>query len=214
VQSTRARIVELLRVAEGATVEEITNQLALAPATVRRHLDVLLRDGLVEMRSERVPLGRPHFVFTLTEAGLEALPRHQLHLIAAVLDTILALTPADTSGRSGKQIASMVFDRLAELLVSRCQPVVTSPELHRRLEQAVEVLVDAGLDFELTDCDEGYIVQGGVCPCVRLLSDARECVHEVDLLSELIGASVQPIEESESQRSHAYLVRSGEARVL
>ena len=213
-QSTRARIVELLRAAEGATVDDITSKLDLAPATVRRHLDVLLRDGLIEMRSERVPLGRPHFVFTLTEIGLEALPRHQMHLIAAVLDTILALTPADTLDKTGKDVAVLVFDRLAELVVSRCQPVVTSPELQRRLEQAVEVLADAGLTFELDACDEGYIVHGGVCPCVRFVSDARECLHEVDVLSCLVGAPVQALETGESARTHAYLVRSDPPRVL
>jgi predicted ArsR family transcriptional regulator len=208
VQSTRARIVELLRAAEGATVDEITSQLALAPATVRRHLDVLLRDGLVEMRSERAPLGRPHFVFSLTEDGLEALPRHQIHLVSAVLDTILTLTPDDTRGKNGAEVAALVFDRLADLLVFRCQPVVTSPELHRRLEQAIEVLVDAGLDFELGDCDEGYVVQGGVCPCVRLLSEARECWHEADVLAGLLGISVQKVDAEASAKSPAYLVRA------
>ena len=213
-QSTRARIIELLRVVGGATVDDITNELALAPATVRRHLDVLLRDGLVEMRSERVPLGRPHFVFTATERGLEALPGHQMHLIAAVLDAILTLTPADTESKSGKEVASLVFDRLAEHVVSRCRPVVTSPELARRVEQAVEVLADAGLDFEMATCEEGYVVQGGGCPCMRLLSGSGECVHEAGVLAGLIGVGVERMAAPEAANSRSYLVRSGSAGVL
>jgi len=214
VQSTRARIIELLRAVGGATVDDITNELVLAPATVRRHLDVLLRDGLVEMRSERVPLGRPHFVFTLTERGMEALPGHQMHLIAAVLDAILALTAAETEGKSGKEVAALVFDRMAEQVVSSCRPVVSALELDRRIEQAVEVLTEAGLGFEMASCDEGYVLQGGGCPCMRLLSGSGECGHEAGVLTGLIGVGVERLEAPEVTNSRSYLVRSGAAGVL
>ena len=213
-QSTRARIVELLRTDGGATVDDITHALALAPATVRRHLDVLLRDGLVEMRSERVPLGRPHFVFRLTESGQEALPRHQMHLVVALLQSILALTPDDTRGRSGREVAPLVFDRLVDHLVADCRPVVTAPDLDRRVEQALEVLSDAGLEFDLATCDEGFIVQGGNCLCSRLLPGLGECGHELDVLAGLLGASVERMDGSESPKSAAYLVRASAQGVL
>jgi predicted ArsR family transcriptional regulator len=214
VQSTRARIVELLRADGGATVDDITQALALAPATVRRHLDVLLRDGLVEMRSERVPLGRPHFVFQLTEAGLEALPRHQMHLVVALLHAILALTPDDTRGKSGREVATLVFDRLVEHLVAGCSSVVTSPNLDRRLEQALEVLADAGLEFDLAKNDEGFVVYGGNCLCTRLLPGLGNCGHELDVLSGLLGAPVERIHEAKSPNSPAYLVKAGARGVL
>ena len=213
-QTTRARIVDLLRAAGGATVDDVTQALALAPATVRRHLDVLLRDGLVEMRSERVPLGRPHFVFRLTETGMEALPRHQMHLVVALLEAILTLTPAETLGRSGKDLAPLVFDRLAEQLVTGCRPVVTAPDLDRRVEQALEVLSDAGLDFEMAACDEGYLVHGGNCLCTRLLPGAGDCGHELDVLAGLLGAPVERFADRESANSRSYLVRTGARGVL
>jgi predicted ArsR family transcriptional regulator len=209
VQSTRGRIIELLRRSGGATVDDITNSLALAPATVRRHLDVLLRDGLVEMRSERVPLGRPHFVFRLTETGLESVPRHQMHLVATVIDAILELAPSDTEGHDGKEVAALVFDRLAEHLVAQCQGEVTASELNRRVEQAVEVLSEAGLDFDFAPCAEGYLVQGAGCPCMRLLTGSGECVHEAGVLSGLIGTEVERVESPEVVNSRAYLVRTG-----
>jgi predicted ArsR family transcriptional regulator len=168
----------------------------------------LLRDGLVEMRSERVPLGRPHFVFSLTSIGLDTVLGHQMHLVSAVLDTILDLTPADTTGKAGKQIAALVFDRLAEHLVVRCRGVVTAPDVDRRVEQAVEVLAVAGIDFELEPCEEGYRVQGAGCPCERLLHGAGECCHEAAVLSGLIGLEVERVEGGETEASRAYLVRT------
>ena len=213
-QSTRARIVELLRADGGATVDGITHALALAPATVRRHLDVLLRDGLVEMRSERVPLGRPHYVFQLTETGQEALPRHQMHLVVALLQAVLALTPEDTRDRTGREVAALVFDRLVEHLVAGCRSVVTAPNLDRRVEQALEVLSDAGLEFDLAPSDEGFVVQGGNCLCTRLLPGLGDCGHELDVLVGLLGASVERLHGPESPNSSVYLVRKGARGVL
>lgn len=213
-QSTRARIIELLRAAGDATVEDITNGLALAPATVRRHLDVLLRDGLVEMRSERLPLGRPHFVFSLTDLGLEALPARQMYLVGAVLETILALTPVDTRGKDGMQVAVLVFDRLTERLVQQFRPVVTASELDRRVEQAVEVLATAGLEFEVAYREDGFVIRGGGCLCERLLSSGGGCSHEAGLLGGLIGAPVRRIEASEAGGARRYLVQARTAGVL
>jgi predicted ArsR family transcriptional regulator len=207
VQSTRARIVELLR-GGGATVDDITNVLALAPATVRRHLDVLLRDGMVEMRSERLPLGRPHFVFSLSARGLETLPGHQFHLVSAVLDTILTLTPADTAERAGRELAVLVFDRLADQIVWQCRPAITARTLPRRLEQALEVLREAGLDFEASQAEEGYVIEGAGCPCRRLLDGATGCPHEASLLSSLVGLPVERRDVAGVSRS--LVVKTGE----
>jgi predicted ArsR family transcriptional regulator len=207
VQTTRARIVDLLRGGD-ATVENITIELALAPATVRRHLDVLLRDGLVEMRSERLPLGRPHFVFTLSEVGLEAQPGHHFHLVAAVLETILALAPKETAGRSGRQIAELVFDRLAEQLLLQCRPAVTAAGIPQRVQQAIEVLTAAGLDFEVSPREEGYVINGSGCPCTHLLSGMFECPHETEVLSALVGVPVERFEATDATTSRLLLLRS------
>ena len=66
---TRAGMVELLQHCNGLTVEALTESLGLAAATVRRHLDVLQRDGHVEREAVRRSTGRPHYVFKLTQAA-------------------------------------------------------------------------------------------------------------------------------------------------
>ena len=212
-QSTRARILGLLR-AGGATVEAITADLGLAPATVRRHLDVLLRDGLVEMRSERVPLGRPHFVFTLSEGGLDGLPGRQYRLVSAVLDTILALTPRDTRDRSGSDIAALVFDRLADQLLARCRPAVTATSIPDRLEQATEALGGAGLEFDVIAGEDGFIVTGAGCPCMRLISGIIECPHEARVLSGLIGVPVERVESPSAVLTRSFRLPTGVLGVL
>jgi predicted ArsR family transcriptional regulator len=213
VQTTRARIVELLR-GGGATVDDITNDLSLAPATVRRHLDVLLRDGLVEMRSERMPLGRPHFVFTLSEGALQDMPGRQFQLTTAVVDTILELKPRDTRGCSGSQIAALVLDRLAGQLLSHCRPAVTATQVPDRLQQAVDALASAGLDFQVSAAVDGYLVTGAGCPCTRLLTGRSECPHEVQVLTELVGLPLERTESPSARHHRSFLVRSSVQGVL
>jgi predicted ArsR family transcriptional regulator len=160
------------------------------------------------MRSERVPLGRPHFVFTLTENGRESLPGHQLHLVAAVIEAVRDLSPADTQGRTGREVAALVFERFSARLVAQCRRVVTASDLDSRVEQTLEVLSVAGLEFELDRCEEGYLVRGGACPCTRLLTSAEACGHEAGVLSGLIGSEVVMVQAAGNHESPAYLVRA------
>lgn len=198
-QSTRARIIDLLR-GGGASVESITAELGLASATVRRHLDVLLRDGLVEMRAERVPLGRPRFVFTISEDALEGLPGRQFRLVEAVLETILALTPRDTRSRSGREIAALVFDKLAARLLAECLPAVTATSPGERLAQGAKALSAAGLEFDVVTEGGGFVVKGLGCPCTRVLSGREECPHEARILSEMAGVPLRQVGASGPMR--------------
>ena len=67
--STKTDILALLKRNDGATVDEISSALGLAPMTVRQHLTALERDALVSGQEVRRPTGRPHFRFRLTEDG-------------------------------------------------------------------------------------------------------------------------------------------------
>ena len=59
-ETTRQTILSILRRRRRATVDELTKELGLAPATVRRHLDILARDSHVEVSQVRRKTGRPH----------------------------------------------------------------------------------------------------------------------------------------------------------
>lgn len=209
VQSTRARIIDLLRRGGDVTIEDVTQCLSLAPATVRRHLDVLQRDGLVEMRAERRPLGRPHFVFGLTDAGRDSLPEYQLRLALRVLQELLAFAPADTRHCSGRDIAVRVFDRLARRLAEECKPESEGSEPAQRLQRAIKALNHRGLSFELVTSDDGdFIVRGTGCPCQRLLSteeNDRGCSHDRSILGTLLETEVKEIPREQGQREYLLL---------
>ena len=59
VEGTREAILNILRRRDGVSVDAFARDLELAGATVRRHLDVLLRDGYVSVAQGAVAPGGP-----------------------------------------------------------------------------------------------------------------------------------------------------------
>jgi predicted ArsR family transcriptional regulator len=72
-QPTRERVVRSILVNGASTAAALAERLDLTPAAVRRHLDILLDEGMIVAREPRTVTtrgrGRPAKVFVLTEAG-------------------------------------------------------------------------------------------------------------------------------------------------
>ncbi|WAX80646.1 helix-turn-helix transcriptional regulator [Streptomyces sp. KMM 9044] len=75
-RSTRNRVARSVLDHGPSTVSELAQRLGLTQAAVRRHLDTLAGDGIVEARERRVygarTRGRPAKVFALTDCGRDA----------------------------------------------------------------------------------------------------------------------------------------------
>ncbi|MCB9482839.1 MAG: winged helix-turn-helix transcriptional regulator [Dehalococcoidia bacterium] len=202
---TREEILALLRRHTSMSVEELARAIGLAPATVRRHLDVLLRDDYVEVSQVRGGTGRPKHVFTLTEAGADMFPHHYVRMTQRLLGEIVSLGQGETAGRSGRQIADVVFERMAERIAAEYGPRVQGNTLEARARSAAELIAEEGIDFEVSVEDapsaeagrEVWLLGRG-CLCTRLDDPAapvKPCAHDQQMLSELIGAEVVPLPE-------------------
>ena len=106
IDGTREQILAILRRRERVGVEELAQELGLAGATVRRHLDVLQRDNFVAVTQVRGQTGRPRHLFALTEAGADLFPHHYVRLTQRLLGEIVGLDASETAGRSGGDIAA------------------------------------------------------------------------------------------------------------
>ncbi len=75
-RSTRARVARLILELGPSTALVIGGRLGLTPAAIRRHLDNLLAEGLIETRTARTYAtrgrGRPARLFAITDAGRSA----------------------------------------------------------------------------------------------------------------------------------------------
>lgn len=203
VEGTREEILGILRRRSGVTVEQLATELGLAGATVRRHLDVLLRDDYVSVTQERGGAGRPRYRFSLTELGADLFPHHYVRLTRRLLDEIVALDAEETSGRDGEQIAAVVFEKMADRLAAEYAPRVTGGTLEERVRSAVELIAEEGLDFDLEAGEDGVRLLGRGCPCSRIRGlsvgdgNGLACDHDRRMLERVTGATVVPLDPSE-----------------
>ncbi|MEU6808546.1 metalloregulator ArsR/SmtB family transcription factor [Streptomyces sp. NPDC046831] len=88
-RSTRNRVARSVLDHGPSTVAELAGRLGLTQAAVRRHLDALTADGVVEAREQRVygtrTRGRPAKVFALTDCGRDAFDQSYDKLAADAL---------------------------------------------------------------------------------------------------------------------------------
>ncbi len=193
-ESTRQIILNILRRRQHATIDELTRLLTLAPATVRRHLDILMRDGLVQANQVRRETGRPHYLFYLTEAGEDAFPKNYVRLTNRLIEEIVALEPAETAGRSGVELAELVFERMADRIAEHYAGRITGHALGDRVKQVAHILADEGIIFDWHEIPEGFLLLGRGCPCRRVASSHSQlCSHDQRLLAHLLNAEIEPV---------------------
>lgn len=202
VEGTREAILGILRRRDGVSVDVLAGELSLAGATVRRHLDVLLRDDLVSVEQVRGRTGRPRYAFSLTERGAEQFPHHYVRLTHRLLDEIVRLDAGETEGRDGTALADLLFDKMSGRLADEYASRVNGETVEERVRSAAALLAEEGLDFEIEakgEDGQGIVLLGRGCPCVRFSNgrEAASCDHDRRLLEEVIGAPVTALARAE-----------------
>lgn len=199
VEGTREAILGILRRRDGVSVDNLARDLGLAGATVRRHLDVLLRDGHVSVTQVRGNTGRPRHAFSLTDAGAELFPHHYVRLTHRLLEEIVGLATEETAGRDGAAVADVVFSKMAERLAGEYGGRVVGDTLEERARSTVALLAEEGLEFEVEPEGGTVCLVGRGCPCRRLSNGGQGpfCDHDRHLLELLIGAPVVALRPDE-----------------
>ena len=194
IESSREAILEILRHRERVGVEELAQELGLAGATVRRHLDVLMRDGYVSVSQIRGGPGRPRYAFSITEAGNELFSQHYVRLTRRLVDEVMGLSSEETAGRTGAQIAALVFEKMADRLAAEYGPRVDGATTEARARRVAELLASDGFDLEVEADEAGVRMLGRGCPCRRFGAiggpTAEACEHDRHMLERLVRTPV------------------------
>lgn len=201
IDGTREEILGLLRRRDRMSVDDLSAELGLAGATVRRHLDVLQRDNFVQVTQVRGGTGRPKHFFSLTEAGADLFPHHYVRMTQRLLGEIVHLEAGETAGRSGQELARLIFTRMAERIAAEYAPLVQGRGSVERARSAAELIAREGIDFEVVEAREGVRLLGRGCPCNRLertdeSAPANPCEHDRVMLERLLAAPVRPLDPS------------------
>ncbi|NLU67493.1 ArsR family transcriptional regulator [Streptomyces sp. HNM0574] len=187
-----------------STAAELASRLGLTQAAVRRHLDTLLGEGVVEPRDKRVygsrGRGRPAKVFALTDGGRDAFDQHYDELAADALRWIARSAGGGEAGEAA--VAAFARDRIAEAAERYRERLADVPpeEQARALAEALTADGYAATARSAPASAGGPSGQspGGEqlcqhhCPVAHTAEQFPQlCEAETELFSRLLGTHVQ-----------------------
>ena len=189
-EGTRLRILTTLQRDGQATVDSLAHSLALAPATIRRHMDILQRDHFIAYREVKKPTGRPEYSFYLTEAGHEVLPKDYPHLLGALFQEMASLGQGDLQGRDGPKLMELVLSRMAQRMADRV-PVSPGDDLDARVATLASMLEERQMMPQVEQVDGGIRIMVLNCPLRSVaLEHGIVCTFHSHLISSVLGTPV------------------------
>jgi predicted ArsR family transcriptional regulator len=144
VQSSKTRILALLKRCGQSSVDDLASALSLAPMTVRQHLTALERDELVTVAERRNGAGRPRHLYSLTERGDAAFPRRYDRFAALLLAELQDLDLDALAGQDCPDRMGLVLDRLAGREASPHIERLAGLSLPERAQATAAVLHETG----------------------------------------------------------------------
>ncbi|MDX2558153.1 transcriptional regulator [Streptomyces sp. TX20-6-3] len=188
-RSTRNRVARSILDHGPSTVADLAGRLRLTQAAVRRHLDSLVADNVVEAREQRVygarSRGRPAKVFALTDCGRDAFDQSYDSLAVEALQWI------ERNAGGEAAVAAFARDRI-EAQADAYREAVEAVEPERRTEALAKALTADGYAATARNAPVGEQLCQHHCPVAHVAEQYPQlCEAETEFFSRLLGTHVQ-----------------------
>ncbi|MFO7253104.1 MAG: transcriptional regulator [Actinomycetes bacterium] len=188
-RGTRARVARLILEHGPITAAALGGRLGLTPAAVRRHIDALLAEGLIEPRDVR-PIGRrgrgrPAKTFVITDTGRRAFEHAYDDLAGSALRFI--------AERVGEEAVAEFARTQVAGLVERLAPTMRQVPLEQRVRVLAQALSADGYAASASQAKSGgeQLCQHH-CPVAHVAAEFPQlCEAETEAFAQLLGTPVQ-----------------------
>lgn len=181
--STRRQILDLLKKKGGMTAKDLGESLGITSMAVRRHLSALERDDLISAATVRRPMGRPTYVYSLTQLADDLFPKNYPQLMIGLLDDIKAL--------DGEEKIDQLFARREERLYAACVQRLEGKDLETRVQEVTHIFDENGSLSEYDHPNGTYRLTLHNCPIYKISQRfPQACAHDESLLRRLLDAEI------------------------
>ncbi len=186
--STRKQIVTLIKTKGSISVNDLSKQLGITEMAVRRHLNTLERDGLVEAVLVRQAMGRPAHLYSLTDLADDLFPKNYHSLTLDLLEELDWNEHEDPVG--------VLFERRRDKLVGRYAPRMNGKLLKDKVSELTEIQKNNGYMAEWEQDENGnFLIKEYNCPISQVANQYEHaCRCELDLFESLLKAEVERTE--------------------
>ena len=190
-QNTRQRIISYLKNNHQATAPELSRFLNMTQANIRHHLDVLHRDGYIEVigQNKSSGRGRPTLIFMLAKSA-------QDNALDQLASALLGDIQDNKNDKQKRKKLSKIASKLAGLHPSPNKSITI------QLSQAVQRLNDLNYKAHWEAHASAPQIFLGRCPFAQIINRHPElCLMDAEMLRHLTGAEFVQIEKiSRSQQ--------------
>jgi len=169
-----------------STASTLSERLALTPAGIRRHLDLLVTDGILEARDPRVGStrgrGRPSKVFLMTDEGRSQFEHSYDDLAVAALKFMAA--------HSGDHLVNAFAESRAEDIERKATTYLAKRA--KKVDALATFLTEQGYAASVEKRGTGEEICQHHCPIAHVAAQYPQlCEAETQAFSRLLGTHVQ-----------------------
>lgn len=182
--STRDVVLNSIMVNPQSKIEDLAEAADISPVTVRHHLNALQADGLVEVESVRRQVGRPYYVYSLSEQGQELFPQRYFSLTNRILDELKNQLPKD--------VVNSIFVGVVKSMIEEHKNEFESLTFEDRLNYVVELLAEEGFMAQWEKAENGYKITEYGCPYISMGQKHTEvCTFDKELMLTVLDAPIE-----------------------
>ena len=183
-QGTRERVLEFVVEQREVRVEDLADSLGITPAAVRRHLDHLRADGLLDARAVKQSTGRPYYAYFATEKATQSVPPAYADLLERMLRGL---------GEQDDAIAA-VMTSVAESLASKHRHEVSGLSQEELAAQVTTSLRTEGILEAWRTEEDGIHLVNGRCPYHKAAEiSTLPCESDRKAIELLLGQEVEQL---------------------
>ncbi|MCI3920381.1 transcriptional regulator [Paenibacillus sp. TRM 82003] len=188
--TTRKQIMTMLRKRGPMNANELAKTLGITDIAVRRHLNNLERDRLIRPETVRQAMGRPTFMYSLTEHAEDVFPKNYADITLELLQDVEEL--------QGPEVIDALFERREERLEQKYKERVGEDgALEQLVDRLASLQEERGYMAEWTKDEAGsrYFITEHNCPIHAIAHSYNQaCSSELSLFRKVLDANVEQVE--------------------
>ncbi len=199
--STRKNIILLLKKNGGMSIEDLSKVIDITPMGIRQHLLALEKKGVVNYVSRRRGIGRPGFIYMLTDAANKLFPDSYDNFAVGLLK--------DIKKHEGDEKVDKIFSWRRERLFKMNKEALTGKEnLEDTLHTFKNILESNGHLVDISRNNGHYHLRQYHCPIHKISAEFKEaCKYELLLYRDLISKNITREQTlSEGAQSCLYII--------
>jgi len=186
-KSTKRQILLLLKKKGKMTISDLARELEITSMGVRQHLSLLERDGLVSTRIMRKPMGRPVYIYSLTEEADNLFPKKYEELLESIIESVILL--------DGQEKLDQILQTRAARLVDLYRSRFDNLNLEGKVQELEKILNEMGYLVEVKRINNhSFALDNYNCILNSIAKKHPQiCKWELETFRELLGVKIERI---------------------